>query len=56
MSMSVRCRFKGFEAVADVDALGVVDASRVGDTVVSTSARYTTRVSSAILSTNENKT
>lgn len=44
MSMSVRCRFKGFEA--DVDALelsweelGVVDASRVDDAAVSTSAR-----------------
>ena len=45
MSMSVRCRFKGFEADADAlelswEALGVVGASsRVEDTAVSTSAR-----------------
>ena len=44
MSMSVRCRFKGFEADADAlnspwEALGVVDASRDDEAAVSTSAR-----------------
>lgn len=44
MSMSVRCRFKGFEAGAEAlelscEALGVVDASRVDDAAVLTSAR-----------------
>lgn len=44
MSMSVRCRFKGFEADPDAsalswEALGVVDASRDDDAPYSTSAR-----------------
>jgi hypothetical protein len=44
MSMSVRCRFKGFEADADAldsswEALGVVDASPDDDATFSTSAR-----------------
>ena len=44
MSASVRCRFKGFEAAVEAtalswDALGVMDASRVCDAVVSRSAR-----------------
>lgn len=44
MSMSVRCRFKGFEADADAlgsswEALGVVDTSRDDGAAFSTSAR-----------------